>query len=307
MKLLILSPNQIKRKNWTHQIFRNEFSKHHDTTYYGEGYPDYIPEKPISEVIKNKNFDLILTYGLRYTEPFLGIGEITNIPKAHIAVDYFPNATGGTYERNHKLFYRDNYDIYFGVVGDIVKNLKINGYNKSFLLPFSVDTNLYTRTNEFKQKTNDVFAVFTVRDDTYPNRKYVQKTVNSLIDLKTFTKQVQHLAYINMINNSKICITSNNKFKSLSIKYYEIMACGSMLLADRPEDLDELGFIPNKHLVIYENISDLKEKIYYYLSHGKELRYISNQGMEFIRENHNNTIRVKQFTEIIKKEFNIND
>jgi spore maturation protein CgeB len=83
------------------------------------------------------------------------------------------------------------------------------------------------------------------------------------------------------------------------------MACGSMLLADRPEDLIELGFIPNKHLVIYENISDLKEKIYYYLSHGKELRYISNQGMKFIKENHNNDIRVRQFTEIVKKEFNI--
>lgn len=307
MKILFLSPNQILRKNWTHQLFRNEFSKHHNVVYYGEGYSNYIPNKSVPEIIKQYcGFDLIITYGLRYTEPFIGIGEVNNIPKAHIAVDYFPNATGGTYERNHNLFNRDKYDIYFGVVGDIVKNLEKNNVcKKAHLLPFSIDTNIYKRTKNFKDKNIDVFAVFTTRNDTYPNREKVQKLILNLDGIKAFTKKVQHEDYIDKINSSKICITSNNKFKSLSIKYYEVLSCGSFLLADEPEDLLELGFIPNKHLVLYKNLDDLKEKIYFYLSHGKILRTISNQGMEFVIQNHNNNIRVKQFTEIIKKELSI--
>lgn len=304
MKILLLSPNQIHRKNWTHQLFRNEFSKHHNVLYYGEGYPNYIPGKPIPEVIKGINFDLILTYGLRYTEPFIGIGDIKNIPKAHIAVDYFPNATGGTYERNHKLFERDKYDIYFGVVGDIVKNLEKNNIcKKAHLLPFSIDINIYKRTKEYKQKNIDVFSVFTVRNDTYPNREKVHNLVKSLNDVIVFTNSVQHEDYINKINSSKICITSNNKFRSLSIKYYEILSCGSFLLADEPEDLLELGFVPDKHLVIYNNLDDLKDKIYFYLSKEKLIRTISDQGMNFVRENHNNSIRVLQFTKIIQNTF----
>jgi hypothetical protein len=308
MRILLLSPNQLKRKNWSHQLFRNEIGKQHDVVYYGDGYPNYISYKPIPEVVKeNGGFDLILTYGLRYTEPFLGIGDITNIPKAHIAVDYFPKGGGGgTYERNHQLFERDKYDLYFGVVGDIVKNLEKNGVCKiAFLLPFSIDINLYRKYIDFKQKQFDVFAVFTTRDDIYPNRDKVHSLINQMPNIKTFTKTVQHEEYIEKINRSKICITSNNKFKSLSIKYYEVMACGSMLLADEPEDLNELGFINGIHLVIYKDLDDLKEKIYFYLTNEKMLKTISNQGMEFVRENHNNSVRVQQMTKIIQEQLGL--
>jgi spore maturation protein CgeB len=302
MKILLLSPNQIHRYNWSHQLFRNEIGRQHETMYYGEGYPNYVPDKPITEVIKNKSFDLILTYGLKYTEPFIGIGEITNIPKAHIVIDYFPDATSGTYERNHKLFERDKYDIYLGIVGNIIKNLEENNIcKKAYLLPFSIDTNIYKKTKEYNKKNIDVFSVFTVRNDTYPNREKIHNLIKSLNDLRIFIKRIQHEDYIDKINSSKICITSNNKFKSLSIKYYEILACGSFLLADEPEDLLELGFIPDKHLVLYNDLNDLKDKIYFYLSNSKIIRTISNQGMEFVRENHNNSIRVKQFTKIIKE------
>lgn len=306
MKLLILSPNQIQNRNWTHELFRQEFKKHHKTIYYGEGFPGYIKGKSIPEVIKDNNWDidLILTYGLKYTEPFIGIGDINNIPKAHIAVDYFPTATSGTYERNKILFDRDKYDIYFGVVSHVVKNLEENGIcKKAFLLPFSIDTNYYFKKSF--EKINDVFAVFTTRTDTYPYREKIIRMVNDLKKVSSYTKKVQHENYIDMINKSKICITSNNKFKSLSIKYTEIMSCGSFLLADKPEDFDELGYINNKHLVLYDGIEDLKNKIFYYLRNPNEREIIEKEGMEFVRKYHNNSIRVKQFSDIISKELGI--
>jgi len=304
MKILLLSPNQITKKNWTHQLFRNEIGKHHDVTYYGEGYPNFEPNKPIPELVKGKGYDLILTYGMKYTEPFIGIGDIKDIVKAHIIVDYFPDATSGTYERNHRLFRRDNYDVYFGVVGDIVRNLFKNKVTtKAFLLPFSIDTNLYKKIEQ--PKVYDVMAVYTLRSDTYPLRNRVQRLVSSLHDLKTYTGKAKHRTYIDVINKSRICLTSNNKFKSLSIKYTEFLSCGSFMMADKPEDFSELGYIDGEHLVLYNDLRDLQSKIYYYLKNYKEREKIANQGMEFVRKNHSNEVRVKQMTEILNKEFGL--
>lgn len=299
MKILVLSPNQIQKYNWTHALFRQEIGRQHNTVYYGDGYPNYIPNKPIPEVVKeNDGFDLIITYGMRYTEPFIGIGD-TDIPKAHICVDYFPNATGGTYERNQSLFNRDKYDLYFGVVSHITRNLEKNGVcKKAYLLPFSIDTNIYKCQN-IKIKKYDVFAVFTKRDDTYPNRHLVHKMLSKTRDLKIFTDKIQHEAYIDKINDSRLCITSNNKFKSLSIKYVEILSCGGFLLADKPEDFDELGYIHNRHLAIYDDLQDLSDKIRFYLKHEDLRNSISQQGIEFVRTNHSNEVRVKEMTKII--------
>lgn len=301
MRVLILSPNQIEKYNWSHQLFRNEFSNHHNVVYYGDGFPNYIPEKPIPELVHElDNVDLIMTYGLRYTLPFSGLGEINNIPKVHIAVDYFPNATGGTYEANHRLFDRDKYDLYFGVVGDIVRNLEKNKVcKKAYLLPFSIDTNIYKKLDI--PKRYDIFASFTVRDDTYPNRSKVQNLVRCLSDkYRVYMKRVVHEDYIQKINESKLGITSNNKFRSLSIKYYETMACGTLLLADEPEDFNELGFTDRIHCVLYKDLNDLHELIKYYIENDNEREQIALKGYEFVRTYHNNVVRVKQMIKIIQ-------
>jgi hypothetical protein len=304
MNILILSPNQINKYNWTHQLFRNEIGKQCKTIYYGDGYPDYNSSLTVSEIIKKyNNIDVILTYGMRYTEPFIGLGEI-DIPKVHIAVDYFPNATGGTFERNHILFNRDKYDLYFGVVGRIIRDLESNGVcKKAHLLPFSIDIDIYKNLN--LNKSFDIFAVFTTRDDTYPNRNKIHKMIKKMNEYSSYTNRICHEEYIRIINQSKVCITSNNKFNSLSIKYYEILSSDGFLLADKPEDFDELGFKDGKHLVIYNGLDDLKEKINFYIKNDITRNKISEKGMNFIRENHNNSIRVSQMLNIIKKEFNL--
>jgi spore maturation protein CgeB len=83
------------------------------------------------------------------------------------------------------------------------------------------------------------------------------------------------------------------------------MACGSFLLADEPEDYKELGYENFKHFVIYEGLEDLANKIKFYLKHPEQRETIAKQGMGFVREFHNNSIRVKQFTDIINKELGV--
>ena len=89
MKCLILSPNQINRYNWGHQLFRNEIGKQINTTYYGAGFPHFNPELNVNEIVKKycPKADFIITYGWRYSKDFKGLGDV-NIPKIHITVDY---------------------------------------------------------------------------------------------------------------------------------------------------------------------------------------------------------------------------
>jgi len=301
MKILLLSPNQIHRYNWTHQLFRNEIGRQHNVIYYGDGYPNYNPDLEVSDIIKEVSEpDLILTYGYKYTKPFKGLGKIKNISKAHIVIDYFKSKGDfkATYDQQNIFFKENKYDIIFAVTSESVDLLKENNFSPYILLlPFSIDTNIYKNLNF--EKSIDVSAVYTKRDDVYPNRGKVQKILEKNKSLKTFTKRVSNYKFVDVINKSKIFITSNNIYGSLSIKYYEVLACGTLLLADRPVDLEIIGFKDKKHLVIYNDLDDLRNKLKYYLENKKEREEISKNGFDFVRENHSCEIRVKQFTNYI--------
>lgn len=309
MKILLLSPNQSTKYNRGHQLFRNEIGRQNEVIYYGSGYPNYNTKLSVKEIIKqcygtNKP-DIILTYGYRYTKPFKGLGNITDIPKVHIAVDYFGQSGKfkGTMTEQNIAFRQNKPDLTFGVVGQVVRNLQKNNIcDKIFLLPFSVDTNIYKPSNI--TKTIDVMASFTVRDDVYPNRRKVHKLLGSMKITKV-TAKVVLAQLINTINRSRIIITSNNIFNSLSMRYTETLACEGFLLADKPEDFDELGYIDGKHLVIYKDLDDLKDKMMFYFQNPKVRRFIAKNGYDFVVKNHSNIIRVKQFNDIVKKEFNI--
>jgi spore maturation protein CgeB len=108
--------------------------------------------------------------------------------------------------------------------------------------------------------------------------------------------------HVKIINQSKITITSNNLWNSLSMRYTEVLACKSFLLADKPEDFEKLGYIDGKHLVLYKGLIDLKDKIGYYLNHSNLREKIGKKGYEFVINNHTTDIRVKQLTDIINKE-----
>ena len=240
----------------------------------------------------------MLTYDSYATVKNPGMGGFTDIIKININVDYETNI-----EKQDIYFKEHRYDLIFSVVQsslDIMK--KHNVCKRLYLLPFSVDINIYKKLN--LPKEYDVCAVFTVRAGLYPNRGNIHDILNKM-DIKVITEKVIHEKLIDVINKSKIIVTSNNRFEHLSMRYTETLACGGFLLADRPKDLDRLGFVDGKHLVIYDGLDDFKDKVIYYLKpeNEKEREEIAKNGMDYVRANHSCEIRVKEMTDIIKKEF----
>jgi len=305
MNFLILAPNHIRKYNWGHFLFRREIGRQHNTVYYGEGFPNYNEKLTVKEVINKfckKEPDVILTHGWRYTLPFKGLGKVS-IPKVHINVDYVREP--GISKQN-KLFAKNKYDLIFAITQRALDlHVKNKVCDKVRLLPFSVDTNIYKNTNIKKQ--NVVLAAYTDRPDIYPNRRNARTAIQKT-GIKVIKKRVIQRDLIRCINFAKITLTSNNMFKSLSMRYTETLGCGGFLLADKPDDLELLGLVDGKHLVIYKNLKDLAKKANYYIDdkNEKERALIAKQGMDFVRKNHSCEQRVKEMTEIIKEELNIN-
>jgi len=301
MRILLLSPNQIHRYNWGHQLFRNEIGNHHDVVYYGNGYSNYETTN-VPEIIESyEQFDLILTYGLRYSLPFEKLADV-KIKKAHIVIDLFPPHSsgykGGMYDRYKPFLHRNKYNIIFYRQKVQEKYLKeIECVVPSSWLPFSVDTAVYKKKNV--KKIYDVIMSATMRSDIYPNRIKVKQTMKHMC-LKIAPK-VNRYAYIEAINQSKVAVISVNVFDSPNMKFTEFTSCGTFVLSDKPADFNALGFKDGEHLVLYKDLNDLKDKVMYYLKHEDEREEIAKNGMNFVRKNHNNIIRAKQFTKTIEE------
>lgn len=312
MKILCLAPNRIGKRNWGHQLFRNEFGKQHDVTYYGRGFPGWNPslrnaKDIINNRCKNNKPDIILTYCSSCQE-YTGIKQVKDVIKVHFLLDYMEPI-----RPEHKVFKNNitthntriinhGYDFVFTFTNmalQTLKKSKIIDPKMATVFPFSVDINHY---KDLKlDKINDVMAVYTVNPLYYPNRNKILTMLDAM-NLNLETRKINKKNMIKAINKSKIVLTSNNYYKSLSMRYTETLACGGFLLADRPGDLELVGLKDGEHLIIYKNLKDLKRKIVYYLDpkHEEERKQIAKSGMEFVRTHHSCEVRVKQVIEFIK-------
>jgi len=81
-------------------------------------------------------------------------------------------------------------------------------------------------------------------------------------------------------------------------KVYETMACQGFLLVDNQKDVMSL-FEDGKHLVVYKDVQDLREKITYYLQHQEERERIARQGHEEVIEKHTYLYRLRQMFSVI--------
>jgi len=105
--------------------------------------------------------------------------------------------------------------------------------------------------------------------------------------------------YAKELNRTKIFFTCPSIYNYPVMKYYEALACRTLLLAPTFNELEDLGFIPGEHFVAIDE-SNFKEKAAYYLANEEERQRITEQGYQFIHEKHTVSVRAKQLTEKIE-------
>ncbi|MBT2217925.1 glycosyltransferase [Virgibacillus dakarensis] len=146
--------------------------------------------------------------------------------------------------------------------------------------------------------------------DHYPLRQKIIKTYKGDPDFvyhkhpgyRNFNKDEknQHFIgerYAREINRAKIVFTCPSVFQYPVIKYFEVLACKTLLLAPTFKELEDLGFVPDHHFIpIDEN--NFMDKAAYYLANETERQTIAEQGYQFIRKRHSVEQRADQ---LIKK------
>ncbi|MDJ0765548.1 MAG: glycosyltransferase [Myxococcota bacterium] len=87
--------------------------------------------------------------------------------------------------------------------------------------------------------------------------------------------------YVKIINQSKICISSQTDPRRHQVKgkIFDYMACGTLCLTDGNTEVSKI--VPDECLVYFDGFEDCLRKILYYLEHEDERRAVADKGQEW--------------------------
>ncbi len=131
-----------------------------------------------------------------------------------------------------------------------------------------------------------------------PSFKYVEHP-----GYKQITKAdnaVTGLEYAKLLNQAKMFFTCDSNYHFPVLKYYESLACKTLLLASGSEELKELGFMDGETFVEV-NEANFYEKAQYYLNNESERERIAKSGYEMIVKHHTTKIRASELLTHIER------
>jgi len=140
----------------------------------------------------------------------------------------------------------------------------------------------------------------------YPFRRYIKKLyrrnasgVSKLMDISgRFV--IPFKKYPKFLNKYFCAIATAGMHGCIVSKYFEIPAAGTLLLAERNEELDLLGFKPYTHYIPI-TMENVIEKIKGVLSHPKDYTQIRKDAMKFVQKNHSDINRALQFKDLVEE------
>ncbi|MDT7041802.1 glycosyltransferase family protein [Candidatus Nitronereus thalassa] len=108
--------------------------------------------------------------------------------------------------------------------------------------------------------------------------------------------------YFHQIFQSKIAVSLRGGGLTPPIRYYEIVACKTLLLSDIPYSVIPNNFIHKVHAVFFKrNLTDIVELVEYYLRHDAERQEIIEQGYQHLIKYHTCEKRAEYFLDICRK------
>lgn len=212
------------------------------------------------------------------------------------------------------------YDYVFCGGNEAVELLNKAGIKKTRWLPFACDSQLHKLvevTHKEKQKygsdivfvgsyysnradilsrlTDFNLAIWGPGWDKLPSNHPLRKHINC--------RQIEPDDWLKIYCASKIAVIVHYQDGKVpcyqaSPKVYEALACKTFALVDNQKDVRTL-FEDGKHLVIFNDPDDLREKIKYYLNHPEEREKIAEEGYKEVIKKHTYVHRIKKMLDII--------
>lgn len=262
-------------------------------------------ENILNNTFNKPDFILIVNdMGFRMTPVLKGLHSI-DIPTALIVNDLHRF----TESRRHYIR-KNNINYIFSIIRDKFHENYPEYKNKMIWLPHSINNKIYKDYHLIKDIS---LLMMGAVNESYPLRQKILKTYKGNLELvyhehpgyQSINKLKRDSLYIDEkyakeINRAKIFFTCPSIYSYPIMKYYEALACRSLLLAPTFKELEDIGFLPGVHFVDI-NESNFKEKATYYLNNEHERRKIMDEGYKFIHQNHTVQIRARQLVERIKQ------
>lgn len=107
-------------------------------------------------------------------------------------------------------------------------------------------------------------------------------------------------SYAREISRANIFLTCDSVHHFPLLKYFEVLACGTLLVAPGSQELTDLGFIDRKTFVAI-NENNFKEKVEYYLQNEVLRNQIIENGLALIQQKHTTEIRANQMINVIRQ------
>ena len=190
---------------------------------------------------------------------------------------------------------------------------------KTEWLPLSVDANRFR--NLATPKFADICLLGNLNPVVYPLRV---RAVNCILMEKRFRVILTPRfgeEYVKAINNSRLFLTCSGIWKFPVMKYYEAMACGTLLLADDPMDAEALGFKADENYVSLDRAwfpkvenpslplketewqfdgAELLKLVDQHITRVAEGERMAQKAEQLIKVRHTNEVRVKELYEILE-------
>jgi spore maturation protein CgeB len=106
--------------------------------------------------------------------------------------------------------------------------------------------------------------------------------------------------YAKEISRAHIFLTCDSIHHFPLLKYFEVLACGTLLAASGSQELTDLGFVDGKTFVAI-NETNFKEKVEYYLQNEALRNQIVKNGLALIQQRHTTEIRAREMIHVIQQ------
>ena len=170
-------------------------------------------------------------------------------------------------------------------------------------MPFSVNLNRILHLEKDKNKTNDVLwspeqsAFYPIRRDMTDKNIFPHKSISSF---EVGGRRLPYHDYLRKAIHSRVFVFDGTIWNYAVPKYYEGMACESLVIATKPKDAEALHFIPDENFVEID-VDNYMDKIEYYLRETKEREKIVRCGFKTIRQYHTSHIRSRELLQILRE------
>lgn len=266
----------------------------------------------LNEIVQKERFDLVII--LKGETIF--DSTLKKIREKSILINWFMDPIV-TLDKGYIFSTIPNYHYFFVKDRFIAKRLHQIGFtNVKFLLECFDEDNykpLKPKSEDLKRYGAQIGFVGNI----YPYRLRLLKEI-SKFDLKVWGKITPEIKKKEIksfyqgrpavceekniiFNSSKIVFNSHNPWEvdGANARFFEICGSGAFQITDSTLLSSEL-FVPDKEIVTYTDINELKKKVKYYLENPIKRKAIAKAGYKKAVANHTYSKRIKQLFDMIK-------